>query len=309
MYAVNEIDEYEGLPTGSVEAYSIDARDGRPVLLNRQPLSLSATAPGYVAVSPDGSRLIVAVHGGGAYNVIPLRADGSLERVSGILKEVGSGPDPVRQHASHPGMMLFDTTHHHLVSADLGSDSLNVFTLAEGGLDVAHRRGSEPGSGPRFIELHPSGRILFVMNELNASISCFGYDGASGQILDRLYHQSLRTPAYLGTAIVNTMAMHPSGNLLYTSCSDPNATSSASSRIATWNIDSATGKLNRIQASDRWIRCSYIERMVLAQNALFVLSQPEGIFRVDIDPSTGLLEDAVQVANVSAPKSMLFRYL
>ena len=94
IYVANEIDNYQGLPTGTIEAYSIDGRDGRLTLLNRQPLSLSAIAPRYVVVSPDGSRLIVAMHGGGSYNLLPIRTDGYLERVSGILKEVGSGPDP-----------------------------------------------------------------------------------------------------------------------------------------------------------------------------------------------------------------------
>lgn len=309
IYAVNEIDEYQGLPTGTVEAYSIDARDGRLTLLNRQPLSLSATAPRHLAVSPDGSKLIVAVHGGGSYNVLPVRADGSLQRVSGILKEVGAGPVEVRQHASHPQMVLFDTTQQRLLSADLGSDSLNVFTLAEGRLNVAHRHATEPGSGPRLISLHPSGRILYVMNELNASISCFAYDTTSGRILDRLHHQLLHTAPPLKAALATTMAMHPSGNFLYTSCSRSSASRSASSRIAAWSIDSATGKLDLIQESDRWIQSSSVESMVLAQNALFILSQTEGIFRVDLDPANGLLGNADQVAEVSAPKSMALQYL
>ena len=54
LYAVNEVDEYEGLPSGTVEAYAIDAADGNLKLVNRQKLSLSATAPRHAAVSPDG---------------------------------------------------------------------------------------------------------------------------------------------------------------------------------------------------------------------------------------------------------------
>lgn len=309
IYAVNEIDEYRGLPAGTVEAYKIDARDGRLTLLNRQALSLSATAPRYLTVGPDGSKLIVAAHGGGSYNVLPVRADGSLERVSGILKEIGSGPNLERQHASHPQMVLFDTTQHHLLSADLGSDSLNVFTLAEGRLNVAHRHGTEPGSGPRLIALHPAGRILYVMNELNASISCFGYDAASGRIQDRLHHQPLYTSVSLKTAVATTMAMHPSGNFLYTSCSRSRASSSANSRIAAWSIDSATGKLDLIPESTKWIPSSYVTSIVPEQNALFILSQAEGIFRLNLNPASGLLDGAVQVAKVSASKSMLLHYL
>jgi 6-phosphogluconolactonase len=309
MYAANEIDVYEGLPRGTVEAYSIEARDGRLTLLNRQPLSLSAMSPRYLAVSPDGSKLIVAVHGGGSYNVLPVRTDGFLEPVSGILKQVGSGPDLDRQHASHPQMVLFDTTQHRLLSADLGSDSLNVFTLAEDRLIVTHRRGTEPGSGPRLLALHPSGRTLYVMNELKASISCFGYDAASGRILDRLHHQPLDTTASLTTAVTTTMAMHPSGKFLYTSCSRSRAGSSANSRIAAWRIDSATGRLDLLQELDSWTNSSYVESMVLTHDALFMLSRTDGIFRVNLDPTSGLLGDAVEVAKLSAPKSMVLQYL
>ena len=90
LFAVNEVDRYENLPSGSVEAYAVDAKDGSITLLNRQPLSLSATSPRHCAVSPDGRSLVVAVHGGGAYNVLPIGEDGRLGRVSGILKEIGS---------------------------------------------------------------------------------------------------------------------------------------------------------------------------------------------------------------------------
>jgi 6-phosphogluconolactonase len=309
IYAVNEIDEYEGLPTGTVEAYSIDAQDGRLTLLNRQPLSLSAIAPRYLVVSLDGSKLIVAVHGGGAYNVLPIRTDGFLERVSGILKEVGSGPDRERQNTAHPQMVLFDTTQDRLLSADLGSDRLNVFTLAEDRLTVAHRYSTEPGSGPRLLALHPSGRVLYVMNELNASISCFGYDAASGRILDRLHHQPLHTAASSKGAAATAMAMHPSGNFLYTSSSCYRASSSTCSRIAAWRIDPATGKLDLIRESDMRIKSSSVESMVAARNALFVLSQTEGVSRLDLDPASGLFDHAVQVAKVLAPKSMVLQYL
>ncbi|MGO8717900.1 MAG: lactonase family protein [Acidobacteriaceae bacterium] len=309
MYAVNEIDEYEGLPTGTVEAYSINARNGRLNLLNRQPLSLSAIAPRYLVVSPDGSKLIVAVHGGGAYNVLPIRTGGFLERVSGILKEVGSGPDRERQNTAHPQMVLFDTTQDRLLSADLGSDRLNVFTLAEDRLTMAHRYSTEPGSGPRLLALHSSGRVLYVTNELDASISCFGYDAASGRILDRLHHHAFHTAASLKGAAATAMAMHPSGNFLYTSSSCYRASSSTRSRISAWCIDPPIGKLDLLQEADMGMQSSSVESMVTVHDALFVLSQTEGISRLDLDPTSGLIDYAVQIAKVSAPKSMVLQYL
>jgi 6-phosphogluconolactonase len=309
LYAVNEIDEYEGLPAGTVEAYSIDGRDGRLTLLNRQPLSLSAIAPRYLVVSPDGSRLIVAVHGGGSYNLLSIRTDGYLERVSGILKEIGSGPDQERQNTAHPQMVLFDSSQHHLVSVDLGSDRLNVFTLENDRLIVAQRRSTEPGSGPCFFALHPSARLLYVVNELNASISCFDYDAARGRILNRLHQHPLHTASYPKGTTAVALAMHSSGHFLYTACSNTSANRSAPSRIAAWRIDPATGELGLIHESDRWIKSSCVESMVLAHNALFVLCQAEGVFRLDLDPASGAVDYAVQVAKVSAPKSMVLQYL
>lgn len=309
IYAVNEIDSYEGLPTATVEAYSIDSKDGWLALLNRQPLSLSATAPRHLAVSPDGSRLVVAVHGGGSYNVFPVQADGSLEHVSVIYKEVGSGPSVERQNASHPQMLIFDATYRRLISADLGSDTLNVFTLAEDRLNVVHRRAVPLGSGPRFLTLHPSGRMLYVLNELHPSISCFGYDAASGRILDLLHNQPLHDAGSLKENLATTMAMHSSGKFLVTSCSRATAVNSVNSEIACWSIDSSTGKLQLLQRSDGWMNSSPVESIFLDRNALFILSRAEGIFRIDIDPGNGLLKNAIRVANVPAPKTMLLHDL
>jgi 6-phosphogluconolactonase len=153
LYAVNEVDEYEGLPAGTVEAYAIDETDGSLKLVNRQRLSLSATAPRHAAVSPDGKTLVVAVHGGGAYNVLPLGADGSVGAVSGILKETGSGQHD-EQRSAHPQMVVFDRAGR-VVSADLGNDRLSVLKLDSGRLSIAGRHAAEAGDGPRQIAFHP----------------------------------------------------------------------------------------------------------------------------------------------------------
>ncbi|WP_163505296.1 beta-propeller fold lactonase family protein, partial [Escherichia coli] len=70
LYAINELEVYEGRPSGSAESYAIDPRDGKLTLLNRQPLSLSGTNPAHVVVSPDGKHLCVSIYSGGAYNLL-----------------------------------------------------------------------------------------------------------------------------------------------------------------------------------------------------------------------------------------------
>ncbi len=53
LYVANEVDVHEGLPRGTVEAFHIDPFDGRLTLLGRTPLSLSATHPRHMALSPE----------------------------------------------------------------------------------------------------------------------------------------------------------------------------------------------------------------------------------------------------------------
>ena len=129
LYVANGISEYDSLPRGSVEAYAIDAVAGRLELKNRVPLSLSGTLPRDLAVAPDGRSIVVAVHGGGAYNLLPVLEDGSLGRVSWILKETGSGPHEL-QASAHPSAVLFDPVGR-VLTADQGSDRLSVLSLEQ----------------------------------------------------------------------------------------------------------------------------------------------------------------------------------
>ncbi len=99
----------------------------------------------------------MAIDGGGAYNVLPIGEDGRLGRVSGILKETGSGPNAEHQDAAHPQMVMFDTTGRHVLSADMGSDRLSVFTLGADGFAVRDSSVVEAGSGPRQMAMHPMG--------------------------------------------------------------------------------------------------------------------------------------------------------
>jgi 6-phosphogluconolactonase len=308
LYAINEIDTYQGLPSGTIEAYAIDPHRGHLTLLNRQPLSLSGIMPRHMAASPDGSNLVVAVHGGGAYNVLPIGPEGHLERVSGIAKETGSGPNQEHQEASHPQMVLFDTSGRHLLGADLGSDRLSVFTLDDGKLAVRNRSAVQPGSGPRHMALHPSGHMLFVANELDASVSCFRYDAANGRILERQGHVASLSPE-LYRKNVGTLAIHPSGRFLYTPNRSLASGRSLADGITVWDIGT-TGALTPIQSWSEGL--DFLHGMVMAPDgtSLSLLDQKSGsVLRLNIDSASGQLGQPVRVAKLQAPISLAVKYL
>jgi 6-phosphogluconolactonase len=296
LYAVNEVDEYEGLPSGTVEAYAIDAGDGSLRLLNRQRLSLSATAPRHAAVSPDGRALVVAVHGGGAYNVLPVREDGSLGAVAGILKETGSGPHD-EQRSAHPQMVVFDRAGR-VVSADLGSDRLSVLTLDAAGLRIAGRYEARAGEGPRQIVFHPDGRLLFVANGLNASVACYRYDADEGRIVGRL-GQAVTSPGGNGGGVV--MTVDPAGDFLYTA-------HRRNGGVSMWKIARSTGELQRLQVVDEGGPRLHEMTMTADGESLLGLSREDGgVFGWRV--ANGQLGRAVRLTNVAAPMSVAVKSL
>ena len=102
-----------------------------------------------------------------------------------------------------------------MLTADQGSDKLSVFSLSNGELTVAGRCEVTAGSGPSSMVLDPDGKRLYVAHALNGSVSSFGYDATLGRILDR------RQTVWASVAgEMAALAMHPSGEMLYSSHGD-----------------------------------------------------------------------------------------
>lgn len=126
LFAVNEIAEFQGLPSGSVESFAVDGETGWLTRISRRGLSLSATMPKSLAVSPDGRHLVVAAYGGGSYNVLPVTPTGEIGRVTQAMKEIGCG------QVAHPHSVMFHPSGRFLIATDTGIDRVSVFRFSEG---------------------------------------------------------------------------------------------------------------------------------------------------------------------------------
>ena len=284
LYALNEVSSYRGLPCGSVEAYKVDSETGQLNLLGREGLSLSATMPRHLAMAPDGKSVVVAVHGGGAYNLLPILADGCLARVSSILKETGCGPVAEHQKAAHPQTILFDTTGKRMIAADLGCDKVSVLSM-EDGLEVLARHDMPAGSGPRHLALHPAGHLLYVAHALDGSLAGFAYDADAGKIM----HQVGLTRGECGDAL----AMHPSGDFLYTA---------GGGLLTAWRIEPATVALRGIHS--REIRGDIHGMMVRSDGRRLLALTSRGILEIGVDTGSGRLAEPALAVPVSGVRSI-----
>jgi 6-phosphogluconolactonase len=281
LYVANEVDEHEGLPRGTVEAFHIHPGDGRLTLLSRTALSLSATRPRHMAVSPDGKLLAVAAYGGGIYNLIAIGGEGSLGQVSSIFKDAGSGQHSQLQASAHPHTLLFDAEGRHLLSSDFGSDRLNVFALEDGGLRRSMQRSTGDGSGPSDCVLHPSGSFVYAWHGLEGVLVCYRFeDGTLGEVVQRV-------PLSAGG-----LAVHPSGRMLYTA-------------QGAWRIDGGSGRLSR---TETWLPGA--SQIVVSDDGMSVyfLDGVRGsINQAAANSKTGEVHFRTNAAVVEKPISVAFK--
>jgi len=302
LYVSNEIGDYEGAGMGSLEAYSIDDETGELTFINRVGCG---SIPAQIVVSPGGETLAVATYVGGTYELFPIGEDGSLGEASSVLQQEGSGPHE-RQGAPHCHAVAFDPSGSYLVGADLGTDTIKVFDYADGELVEVSAAMVAEGSGPRHVSFHPTGEILYVINELTATISVFPFDAESGALGEEM--QTIATvpqnfPAHKSTAEI---LVHPSGNFLYGS-NRKFEDHPLADAIAAYSIDEH-GHLRLIGYTTHDIAFPRGFAIDPTGTWLYAMGQKsDEIVQFHIDPHAGSLTPTGNVTTAMVPVSMAFK--
>jgi 6-phosphogluconolactonase len=299
LYVTNEIDDYEGTKSGSIEAYAIDPNAGTLTLLNRQPLN--SPIPAHLAVDPTGKHVVVANYIGGDFVVLPIETDGRLGPVSGVLKDTGTGPNKDRQEAPHPHSVVFDPDGRFIAAADLGIDKVQTFRLANGGLIRVSEASVAPGAGPRHLAFSDDGKTLYVIDELNATITVFAYDPLTGKIGETLQRVSTEPAGYSGPHSTAEIAVHPSGKFLYGS-------NRGAQSIVGYRIDPATGKISVIGFANQGV--NFPRNFVINPSGkwLYVANQKgDNIVQFEVNPETGALKPTGRVTPSITPVAIVFR--
>ncbi len=243
LYAVNEIGNYEGKPSGSVSAFAINRETGALTALNRQPSV--GSGPAHLIVDHGGRNVLVANYGGGSVAVLPIGPDGALKPASAFIQHTGSSVNPDRQKAPHAHSVNVDASDRFAYVADLGLDKVMIYRLdAAKGTLVANDppfASTQPGAGPRHLALQPSGRFAYVINEMLNSITAFARDHERGgltamQTISTLPPDQKPLPNYSTAEVL----VHPSGKFLYGS-------NRGHDSIAVFTIDKTSWRLTFVE--------------------------------------------------------------
>lgn len=281
-----------------ITAFSRNPVDGQLTLLNQLPCE--GRNPVDLALDPAERHLVVGNYDTGTVVVMPLREDGGLLPVSQSHTLAGApGPDPVQQVSSHPHAVIFDPSGRFVIVPDKGLDRTFVFRFGGGRIEPSAQGSvqSRPGAAPRHAAFHPRLPVLYVNNELDSTVTTFGWDGATGELTERQTIASVTD----GEGVKNTtaeIAVLPDGRFLYVS-------NRGRDTIAQFAIAPSSGILTLLAevptggAKPRFFTLDPGGTMIYVAN-----QDSHDITSFSIDPRDGALSPLGVVATVGSPSAI-----
>jgi 6-phosphogluconolactonase len=73
---------------------------------------------------------------------------------------------------------------------------------------------TKPGAGPRQLVMHPGGGFAYLINELDSTMTAYGYDAARGTLAE-LHTLSTLPAGFTGRSTCAEVQIAPSGRFLY----------------------------------------------------------------------------------------------
>jgi 6-phosphogluconolactonase len=228
LYAVEETDSYEN-SSGGVVAFGID--NGNLIKINSD--ATVGAHPCHIGLSGNGRFLAASSYTGGSLSIFKLGDNGEL------LSEP--------QYIDHKVLDSTSTSHAHsakftkneLFVADLGLDAVLRYSL-KNDTWVPYQQpplAMAPKAGPRHFTFGQEGKFLYVINELNSTITVL--ERKADYSYTELETQSTLAADFEGDSFCADIHLSKDGKFLYGSNRGENT-------IVIYKVDQTTGKLGLV---------------------------------------------------------------
>ncbi|MFH0760938.1 MAG: lactonase family protein [Bacteroidota bacterium] len=302
LYAVNETGEYEGMPGGSVSAFRM-GQDGSELTFLNSRSSLGAH-PCHLTVSRNGKFVLTANYTGGNVSVLPVMDDGSLGEAVEMQQHSGSGPNTQRQGKAHAHSVNLSPDNRFAYVCDLGIDKVMIYRFNDrtGKLSPAETPffRTAAGAGPRHFVFSPDKNRVFLINELNSTLSSLFVDTKNG-ILTEIQTVSLLPAEFSGENTGADVHVHPNGRFVYGS-------NRGHDSITVYSADRKTGRLKLMQHQATLGRTPRNFAIDPSGSYLLAANQNSNSIRVfTISRKTGMLAPTNNFLTVPCPVCVLIR--
>jgi 6-phosphogluconolactonase len=310
LYAVSEIDNYQGQHSGAIVSYAIDNDSLQIKRIGA--VSSGGSAPAHVSVHPSGKFVFVANYGGGSAAVFPVGSDGALGDATDIRPSVGprhhvrAANDPPGQFAlsDHDGphlhMVASDPSGQFVIANDAGLDLTLIWRLDAGAGKLLPAEvpvvPAPPGSAPRHFVFHPSGRLFYNLYEHDGKVAVYDYDPARGAMKLKQVVSSL-PPKFAGSNLASEIIMTADGRFLYVANRLHNA-------VSIFGV-AADGQLRAI--AENWVHADSPRSLSIDPSGAFLYScnqRGDSITSFHLNPLTGGLTFTGRFEAVGSPAVM-----
>ncbi len=241
LYTVNELNDYQGEKSGSISSFVVDKKRGDLKFLNRK--ATRGGAPCYISVDRQEQYIFVSNYLGGNIAVFSVGDKGQIGEMTDCKQHYGSGITK-RQQSPHPHSIITDPFNNFVFVPDLSLDKIMIYDFKKGKLEkgkIDHAV-TEAGAGPRHILFHPEISFVYVINELDSSITVFEYYPEQGSLQKTQKITTLPSEYDQGN-ICADIHIHPSGDYLY-------ASNRGHDSIAIYEINKENGHLSLLDFQD-----------------------------------------------------------
>ena len=239
LYSTSEVPETEGRAEGALYAYSVEKENGALGLINRA--FTGGMNPSFVDCDCTSGTVITSNIRGGSVASFRIAADGRLSNPVSVVEHVaeGGGVHPRLQDRPHPHSIRFDLSGRFALACDRGADRIFIYRHEPETSRLVPHEPSEVvaahGAGPRHLAFHPNSRFVFVLNELNSTITVYGYDADEGRIQEEETVSTL-PHGFQGENMTAEIEASACGRFLYSSNRGHNS-------IAMFRVDADKGRL------------------------------------------------------------------
>lgn len=286
-----------------VSSYRVDDSTGRLSLLNRQ--ACEGRNPVHLALSCDGSSLVVANYATGTIARLTIGTEGELGPVSSRVPLPGApGPHRTEQTESHPhqasryATIRYNSNWH--IVPDKGLDTVFAIQWTEKGEPriVGHR--CRAGAGPRHAAFHPMLPLVYVANELDSTVTVWGFDVFTGA-LEPLHTVSVIPCDVHGDTSAAGIAIDPAGRSLYVS-------NRGHDSVATLPLDGRSGIPGRPRWTDTQGNFPRFICLDPSGSHLYVANErSDAIVQYTLDKASGMPSPTGRTVHTGSPVCIVFK--
>lgn len=296
VYAVSEYDDGRQ----GVLSFAFDRKSGHLTSLGEQrcgvsPVRQDNRMPGAAPcnIMLLGRNVVTSNYNGGDLSVFPLLASGGLGPENQYFDLHVAGSEAV----SHIHCCRLTPDGRYLLAADLGNDCLWRFAVgADGKLlpDPVMAYRAPKGTGPRHFIFNDRGDRIYLMGELDGTVTVLSYADGTLAELQRVQASLTRTQ---GSADIH---LSPDGRFLYTSHR------LRDEGVAIFSVDTASGLVSRRAFQPT---SAHPRNFAITPNGRFLLVACRDSNTIEVyrrEPLTGLLTPMRRDIHVGQPVCVVF---